>query len=135
MPGSLEVAIGNWNIRERSGGRFETTHGLVAAYVAGDAEAARVWLESVRALACAIGSFANILDPEAVLIGGGIARSGAALFEPLQHFLDEVEWRPGGGRVKLLPAALGELAGAYGAAFNALRGGEYSGFSSADAHS
>jgi glucokinase len=135
MPGSLEVAIGNWNIRERSGGRFETTHGLVAAHLAGDAEATRVWLESVRALACAIGSFANILDPEAVLIGGGIARSGAALFEPLQHFLDEVEWRPGGGRVKLLPAALGELAGAYGAAFNALCGGEYSGLSSAGARS
>lgn len=135
MPGSLEVAIGNWNIRERSGGRFETTHALVAAHLAGDAEATRVWLESVRALACAIGSFANILDPEAVIIGGGIARSGAALIEPLQRFLDEVEWRPGGGRVKLLPAALGELAGAYGAAFNALRGGEYSGFSSAGADS
>jgi len=122
MPGSLEVAIGNWNVRERSGGRFETTHGLVAAHLAGDADATRVWLESVRALACAIGSFANILDPEAVIIGGGIARSGAALFEPLQRYVDEVEWRPGGGRVKLLPAALGELAGAYGAAFNALRG-------------
>jgi glucokinase len=122
MPGSLEVAIGNWNVRERSGGRFETTHALVAAHLTGDTEATRVWLDSVRALACAIGSFANILDPEAVIIGGGIARSGAALFEPLQRFLDEVEWRPGGGRVKLLPAALGELAGAYGAASNALRG-------------
>ena len=134
MPGSLEVAIGNWNIRERSGGLFETTHALVAAHLAGDTKATRVWLDSVRALACAIGSFANILDPEAVIIGGGIARSGAALFEPLQRLLDEVEWRPGGGRVKLLPAALGELAGAYGAAFNALRGGEDSGFP-ADAHS
>lgn len=122
MPGSLEVAIGNWNVRERSGGRFETTHELIVAHLAGDPDATRVWIESVRALACAIGSFANILDPEAVIIGGGIARSGAALFEPLQQFLDKVEWRPGGGRVKLLPAALGELAGAYGAAFNALRG-------------
>ena len=122
MPGSLEVAVGNWNVRERSGGRFETTHALVAAHLVGDPDATRVWLESVRALACAIGSFANILDPEAVVIGGGIARSGPALFDPLQRYLDEVEWRPGGGRVKLLPATLGELAGAYGAAFNALRG-------------
>jgi glucokinase len=122
MPGSLEVAIGNCTIARRTGGRFQTTHDLVAASSAGDALARDIWLGSVRALACAIGSFANILDPEAVIIGGGIARSGAALFEPLQRFLDEVEWRPGGGRVKLLPAALGELAGAYGAAFNALRG-------------
>ena len=121
MPGSLETAIGNYNIRERSGGRFESTHALVAAHLAGDAEATRIWLKSVRALACAIGSFANILDPEAVIIGGGIARSGAALFEPLQRFLDEVEWRPGGGHVRLLPATLGDIAGAYGAAYNALK--------------
>jgi glucokinase len=120
MPGSVEVAIGNFSIRERSGGRFETTHALVQAHRAGDAEATRVWLASVRALACAIGSFANILDPEAVIIGGGIARAGAALFEPLQRMLDDVEWRPGGGQVKLLPAALGELAGAYGAAWRGL---------------
>lgn len=121
MPGSLETAIGNYNIRERSGGRFDTTHALVDAHRAGDAVATDVWLKSVRALACAIGSYGNILDPEAVIIGGGIARSGPALFEPLQRFLDEVEWRPAGGRVKLLPAALGDLAGAYGAAFNALK--------------
>ena len=119
MPGSLELAIGNATIGARSGGRFETTHALVAAHCAGDAVATEVWLKSVRALACAIGSFANILDPEAVIIGGGIARAGAALFDPLQRFLDEVEWRPGGGQVKLLPATLGELAGAYGAASSA----------------
>lgn len=134
MPGSLEVAIGNCTIARRTDGRFQTTHDLVAASSAGDPLARDIWLGSVRALACAIGSFANILDPEAVILGGGIARSGAALFGPLQRYLDDVEWRPGGGRVKLLPATLGELAGAYGAAFNALRGGEHSG-TSADAHS
>src|SRR6185436_17159968 len=96
--------IGNFSIGERSRGRFETTHALVDAHCSGDPEATRVWLASVRALGYAIGSFANILDPEAVIIGGGIARSGPALFEPLQRILDEVEWRPGGGRIKLVPA-------------------------------
>jgi glucokinase len=121
MPGSLEVMCGNGNIRERTGGRFEDTHALVAAHLAGDAEASRLWLQSVRALGCAIGSFINILDPEAVILGGGIARSGPALFDPLQEVLDEVEWRPAGQAVKILPAALGEMAGAYGAAHNALQ--------------
>jgi glucokinase len=120
MPGSLEDAIGNWTIDTRGGGRFATTHELVAAYESGDQGAASIWLESVRKLACGIASLINVLDPEAVIIGGGIARSGKALFEPLQKEIDRIEWRPLGTGAKVLPAQLGELAGAYGAAVNAL---------------
>jgi glucokinase len=117
-PGSLEAAIGNYNIRERTSDRFASTHALVSAHLAGDIEATRVWLRSVKLLACAICSFVNILDPEAVIIGGGVARAGAALFDPLQQYLDPIEWRPGGHQAKILPARLGELAGAFGAARN-----------------
>jgi glucokinase len=120
MPGSLEDAIGNCSIGVRTGGRYPTTHALVDAYKAGDQIAAEIWLKSVKALACAVGSFINIVDPEAVIIGGGIARSGPALFEPLQKFLDQVEWRPTGSQAKVLPAKMGEYAGAYGSAANAL---------------
>jgi glucokinase len=111
----------NCSIAQRSGGRFKTTHELVAAHLAGDADASKVWLKSLRALACAIASFINILDPAAVIIGGGIARCGSALFGPLQKLLDEVEWRPAGQRVFVIPAALGEYAGAYGAAWKGLQ--------------
>lgn len=121
-PGALELEIGNKTIQQRSNGRFATTHELVAAHLAGDAEATRVWLRSVKALACGIGSLINVLDPEAVIIGGGIARAGTALFEPLEKYLAEVEWRPGGHCVPLRSAQLGEFAGAYGAARNALNG-------------
>ena len=119
-PGSLEVAIGNCTIQDRSGGRFHATHDLIAAHLKGDAEASAIWLKSVKALAAAICSFINILDPEAVIVGGGIARAGAALFGPLQRFLERMEWRPGGHRARILPAQLGELAGAFGAAHNSL---------------
>ena len=115
-PGSLELAIGNGTIAARSRGRFVTTHELLAALHAGDADAARIWHQSVQALACAIASFINLFDPQAVIVGGGIARAGAALFTPLQQFLDPLEWRIGDRRVELLPAQLGEFAGAYGAA-------------------
>lgn len=121
-PGSLEDAIGNATILQRTGGRFYDTHSMVRAYLTDDAFAAEVWLKSVRALACAIASFVNVLDPEAIIIGGGIAASGDALFQPLASFLDEVEWRPGGHRVKILPAQLGEFAGAMGAAWNTAKG-------------
>jgi glucokinase len=119
-PGSIEVAIGNCTIEERSGGRFHTTHDLIAAHLKGDAEASEIWLKSVKALAAAVCSFINILDPEAVIVGGGIARAGAALFGPLQRFLERMEWRPGGHRARILPAQLGEYAGAFGAARNSL---------------
>jgi glucokinase len=116
MPGSLEGAIGNCSVATRSDGRFTDTGALVAAHLAGDAVATRVWLRSVQILAVAVASIANAVDPELVVLGGGIARAGAALFEPLAKELDRVEWRPLGQRVRVLPAALGELAGAIGAA-------------------
>jgi len=122
-PGSLELMIGNCTIRERSDGRFTTTHALVEAVCRGDVEASRIWTRSVRALACAIASFGNILDPEVAVIGGGIARAGAALFGPLEEELRRMEWATCGHRIRLVPARLGELAGAYGAAWNALRRG------------
>ncbi|HKG13340.1 MAG TPA: ROK family protein [Pyrinomonadaceae bacterium] len=120
IPGTLEEAIGNRTLPGRSEGRFDSTEKLVAAYLAGDEEAARVWLRSVFHLACAVTNIINAFDPEVVIVGGGIARAGRALFDPLEGYLDGMEWRPGGHRVRVEPAALGDIAGALGAARNAM---------------
>jgi glucokinase len=119
-PGSLEDAIGDCTVKKRSGGRFGSTLALVAAARRGDAQARRVWLASVQALAAAIASLVNVLDPEKVILGGGIAQAGAALLRPLKGFLNQFEWRPGGARVRLVQAQLAERAGAFGAAWNAI---------------
>ena len=118
-PGSLEAAIGNYTVGVRSNGRFSSTREVVEAHCAGDAQASAIWEKSLRILARAITSFINILDPEIVIIAGGITKAGPILFEPLAIYLDEIEWRPAGRRVGIVPAALGEWAGAYGAAWNA----------------
>ncbi|PYJ03865.1 MAG: ROK family protein [Verrucomicrobia bacterium] len=118
-PGSLEDAIGEHSLPARSHGRFSSTRQLVAAFREGSQEAAEVWLRSVRALAAAIAGFINILDPKLIVIGGGIADADDSLFGPLTDALDQVEWRPGGARVRLVKAVLGHNAGATGAAYGA----------------
>jgi glucokinase len=119
-PGSLEWAIGNYSVASRTQSRFLTTHALIQAFQAGDPFAREYWLKSVQALACAIASLINILDPEVVILGGGITRAGDALFQPLEQRLETIEWRPGGHRVRVVPAQMGEFAGAFGAAYNVL---------------
>ena len=119
-PGSLEQMIGNYNVAERSGGRFASTRLLVEAHLRGDSEATTIWLRSVFHLAAAIASFINAFDPEIVIVGGGIAKAGPALFEPLRKELDRFEWRPLGHTVQVIPAALGDKAGAIGAAYHAI---------------
>lgn len=119
MPGAIEMMIGDCTVAERSGGRFHDTAALVAAHRAGDPEATHVWVKSIRFLAAAVASCINLFDPEIFVLGGGIAQAGEALFAPLASELDRIEWRPGGHRVPVVPAALGEWAGAIGAARNA----------------
>ncbi len=121
-PGSLEDAIGNQTIAQRGEGRYATTHALLDAFAAGDEHAAQVWRSSVRRLAAAIASLINVLDPEVVIVGGGIATgAGARLFEPLQQALDEFEWRPGGHQARIVSAKLGDSAGCLGSVFNLLQ--------------
>jgi len=121
IPGSLEQMIGNYNVWERSGGQFTSTRKLVEAHLRGDSDASRTWLRSILHLAAAVASFINAFDPEIVIIGGGIAQAGSALFDPLRKYLDDFEWRPLGHQVAVVPATLGDKAGAIGAAHHAMR--------------
>ena len=120
-PGSLEDAIAEKSLGRRTGGRYASTAEMVAAVGTGDPFARAVWQTSVRALAAAVASFINAFGPEVVVIGGGIAKAGPALFVPLAAHLDQFEWRPGGARARIEPARLGDYAAAYGAAWNARR--------------
>jgi glucokinase len=120
MPGSLEDAIGNASIQKRSQGRFRDTYELLDAYRNGDHFASTVWLTSVKKLAIGIACVTNVLSPECVILAGGITEAGKDLFEPLENFLSQYEWRAGGNKTVILKSQFGDMAGAIGAACFAL---------------
>ncbi len=122
-PGSLEDRVGDHTVSQRTGGRFADTRQLVAAVEQGDPEARRYWEQTIHALACGIVSLINVLDPERVVIGGGVAQAGPTLFDPLIEAMGRLEWRPTGQAVEIVPAMLGSDAGAIGAARYAMAGG------------
>src|SRR5437762_6018266 len=120
MPGSLEECIGNCTIEKRSKGKFTPTQDMLIAYNNGDPFAKEIWLKSMRQLAIGLASITNILSPEMIVLVGGIAEAGDILFEPLNEYMAEFEWRTGGNKVELVKAVYSDLAGAVGAANFAL---------------
>ena len=116
VPGTLENAIGNESVPKRSSNKFQNTSDLVKARLAGDPFATEVWLLSIKKLSVALSSLINILAPEIIVIGGGIAQANEALFEPLSKFMDSFEWRPDGKPTPIVKAHFNEYAGAIGAA-------------------
>jgi glucokinase len=120
MPGSLEYAIGNYSIKRRSMGRFDSTHKLLKAYQKNDAFATWLWLDSVRKLAIAIASLSNSLSPEIIVLSGGITKAEDALFKPLQEFVDIFAFKPKGKKMVIKQAIFSDLSGAVGAAAFAL---------------
>ena len=84
---------------------------------AGDAVSRGVLVEVGHWLGIGIAALVNVLDPDVVVVGGGASRAGDLLLEPLRDSFDRhVEaraWRP---HLSIVPARLGNDAGAIGAA-------------------
>jgi glucokinase len=97
-----------------------TAQTLSEAALKGDAEALALWERIGHWLGIAVASIITTVDPERVLIGGGVARAGELLLRPVR---EEVVRRCRMIDVSQIPiqqAALGENAGMLGAAALAL---------------
>jgi glucokinase len=120
-PGSLEDAMGDFSLVERSAGRCRSTADMLPWVLNGETEACQIWDRSIQCLAAALTSFINLFDPEVIVVGGGISKAGSALFDPLQKAMDRCEWRLANcPAVRIVPAELSSHAGAVGAARAAL---------------
>lgn len=98
---------------EASGAAGASAADAAEAVRAGDARANGVWREAVDALADGLLVVVNLLDPEVLIVGGGLAEAGETLLDPLRSSLAAK------ATFQRLPAvvhaALGESAGCLGA--------------------
>jgi glucokinase len=87
----------------------------------GDATAMAIFDRVGSRLGEGIAGLVNVLDPEAVVVGGGVAEEGELILDPARRaFLEAVEAPDHRPEVPILQAALGNDAGAIGAAALAL---------------
>lgn len=125
--GCLERYIGNRYLVERAALLYRrhagmhipedlTPETLAEAARHGDDIAGAVWKEAAGRLGLVLAGLVTVINPDRVIVGGGIANAGILLFEPLEKVVVERSMKIPGRHVKIVPAKLGEDAGLIGAA-------------------
>ncbi len=110
-------------ILELAGGNADSVRGehVVSAALEGDDDARRVLEELAFWLALGLANLANLLDPQLIVLGGGLVEAGDVLLGPaadaFNRLVEGTEFRPA---ISIVPAVHGEMAGAIGAAALAL---------------
>ncbi|MDQ6924993.1 MAG: ROK family protein [Candidatus Eremiobacteraeota bacterium] len=82
----------------------------------GDALAREVVRDTARFLGAGVANLVNILNPDVVVLAGGVVQAGAALFEPLRAEVRRRAFRPAVEAARIVPGALDGTAGIVGAA-------------------
>jgi glucokinase len=96
-----------------------TAEGVAGLVRTGAPAALQVWHDAVDALATALAMAVLLLDPEVIVIGGGLSRAGATLLDPVRTSLAaRFSFRT---EPEVVAAQLGEWAGCWGAGLLAAR--------------
>lgn len=82
----------------------------------GDRFSQSLWRQAGERLGGALAGWANVLNPERIVIGGGIAGAGNLIFKPMRETLKKKAFPIAAHSVKVIPAKLGVDAGIIGAA-------------------
>ena len=93
-----------------------TTADVASLAEAGDADARAVFTRAGRRLGQAVGNLVNILDPDRVIIGGGVARAGDLILAPCREIAPRLVLAAEAKNLPIVAAELGHLAAARGAA-------------------
>ena len=102
--------------REIAGSVDAITPAIVArAAKEGDVVAQRIFQIMGEYIGTGLASVVNLLNPEKIVIGGGVADAGDILIEPLKSALKNRAMPIQGAAVDIVPAQLGNTAGVIGA--------------------
>ncbi len=83
----------------------------------GNKKAIEFWDRVAYTMSPTIVGLVNLLNPELVIIGGGVANAGKFLLVPLRNYVRRYAMQVQGRRVKIVKAKLGNSAGIIGASF------------------
>ena len=103
-----------------SGSPRISAKGLMLAAAEGDAAAVRILQETTHWLARGLLMVIRLLNPDLIIVGGGVAQSGELLLKILHGYLDEFASPTIGYSTEIVTAALGNYSPLYGAAAMAL---------------
>ena len=81
----------------------------------GDAVAKRIFTIMGEYIGMGLVSVVNLLNPEKIIIGGGVAAAGDILLDPIKETIIKRSMPISGSAVKVVPAQLGNTAGVIGA--------------------
>lgn len=101
--------------REMANGNDITPFIVAEAAKAGDAVAQRIYTKMGEYIGIGLASVVNLLNPEKIIIGGGVAGAGDILMTPLKETLKKRAMKIAGDTVEVVPAQLGNTAGVIGA--------------------
>lgn len=82
---------------------------------AGDALALEIVRDTARFLGAAVANLLNILNPDVVVVTGGVTRAGDLLLEPLRTEVARRAFKPAVTACRIVPGGLPGTAGVYGA--------------------
>lgn len=82
----------------------------------GDSVAIKIWEEVAVHIGTALTGLINVLNPEKVVIGGGISKAGRFLFEPIRRVVQQNAFKVATDVCRIVPARLGDNAGVIGSA-------------------
>jgi glucokinase len=117
--GCLEAYVSGTSIAERAreaGLEVAGAEDVSRLALERDPLAVQVWDDTVEALACGITSIVNLFEPQLVVLGGGVTRSGEQLLAPVRERVAASAMKPAGDTVRVVGAALGDTVGVVGAA-------------------